>query len=99
MIMHGALEGTHNIEIELARRLGVPETDPLPDVMMSVTLAAMQSAYLRWLDDDGPGSLADLTAAGARPRRRRPRAGRQITLRPYSSFHQRAFATSSGSAA
>jgi hypothetical protein len=40
----------------------VPETDPLPDVMMSVTLAAMQSAYLRWLDDDGPGSLADLTA-------------------------------------
>jgi AcrR family transcriptional regulator len=62
MIMHGALEGTHNIEIELARRLGVPETDPLPDVMMSVTLAAMQSAYLRWLDDEGPGSLADLTA-------------------------------------
>ena len=25
MIMHGALEGTHNIEVELARRLGVPD--------------------------------------------------------------------------
>ena len=30
--------------------------------MMRVTLAAVQSAYLRWLDDDGAGSLADLTA-------------------------------------
>jgi AcrR family transcriptional regulator len=62
MIMHGALESTHHIEVELARRLGVPATDALPDVMMRVTLAAMQSAYLRWLDDDGAGSLADLTA-------------------------------------
>jgi AcrR family transcriptional regulator len=62
MIMHGALEGTHNIEVELARRLGVPETDALPDVMMRVTLAAVQSAYLRWLDDDGAGLLAALTA-------------------------------------
>jgi len=62
MIMHGALEGTHHIEVELARRLDVPETDPLPDVMMRVTLAAVQSAYLRWLDDDGTGSLTDLTA-------------------------------------
>jgi AcrR family transcriptional regulator len=63
MIMHGALEGTHNIEVELARRLGVPATDALPDVMMRVTLAAVQSSYLRWLDDDGAGSLVDLTAA------------------------------------
>ncbi len=62
MIMHGALEGTHNIEVELARRLGVPETDALPDVMMRVTLAAVQSAYLRWLEDDGTASLVDLTA-------------------------------------
>jgi AcrR family transcriptional regulator len=62
MIMHGALEGTHNIEVELARRLGVPATDALPDVMMRVTLAAVQSAYLRWLEDDGAGSLTDLTA-------------------------------------
>jgi AcrR family transcriptional regulator len=62
MIMHGALEGTHNIEVELARRLGVPATDALPDVMMRVTLAAVQSSYLRWLDDDGAGSLVDLTA-------------------------------------
>jgi AcrR family transcriptional regulator len=63
MIMHGALEGTHNIEVELARRLGVPPTDALPDVMMRVTLAAVQSAYLRWLADDGEGSLAERTAA------------------------------------
>jgi AcrR family transcriptional regulator len=63
MIMHGALESTHHIEVELARRLGVPATDSLPDVMMRVTLAAMQSAYLRWLDDEGDASLADLTAA------------------------------------
>src|SRR3954447_15654806 len=63
MIMHGALESTHNIEVELARRLGVPATDALPDVMMRVTLAAVQSSYLRWLDDDGAGSLVDLTAA------------------------------------
>ncbi len=62
MIMHGALEGTHNIEVELARRLDVPETDALPDVIMRVTLAAVQSAYLRWLEDDGDESLADLTA-------------------------------------
>lgn len=62
MIMHGALESTHNIEVELARRLGVPPTDALPDVMMRVTLAAVQSAYLRWLEDDGTGSLVDLTA-------------------------------------
>ncbi len=63
MIMHGALEGTHNIEVELARRLGVPPADALPDVMMRVTLAAVQSAYLRWLDDeDGTASLAALTA-------------------------------------
>ena len=62
MIMHGALEGTHNIEVELARRLGVPDGDALPDVMMRVTLAAMQSAYLRWLEDDGSASLVDLTA-------------------------------------
>ena len=62
MIMHGALESTHNIEVELARRLGVPDTDALPDVIMRVTLAAMQSAYLRWLEDDGSGSLVDLTA-------------------------------------
>jgi AcrR family transcriptional regulator len=61
MIMHGALEGTHNIEVELARRLGVPDTDALPDVMMRVTLAAVQSAYLRWLEDDGTASLVDLT--------------------------------------
>lgn len=61
MIMHGALESTHNIEVELARRLGVPDTDALPDVMMRVTLAAVQSAYLRWLDD-GSASLAALTA-------------------------------------
>jgi len=62
MIMHGALESTHNIEVELARRLGVPDSDALPDVMMRVTLAAMQSAYLRWLEDDGSASLVDLTA-------------------------------------
>jgi AcrR family transcriptional regulator len=62
MIMHGALEGTHNIEVELARRLGVPPSDALPDVMMRVTLAAVQSAYLRWLEDDGSASLVDLTA-------------------------------------
>ena len=62
MIMHGALEGTHNIEVELARRLGVPDTDALPDVIMRVTLAAMQSAYLRWLEDDGSASLVVLTA-------------------------------------
>ena len=62
MIMHGALEGTHNIEVELARRLGVPATDALPDVMMRVTLAAVQSAYLRWLEDHGTASLRDLTA-------------------------------------
>ena len=62
MIMHGALEGTHNIEVELARRLGVPDTDALPDVVMRVTLAAVQSAYLRWLEDDGTASLVDLTA-------------------------------------
>ena len=62
MIMHGALESTHNIEVELARRLGVPDGDALPDVMMRVTLAAMQSAYLRWLEDDGTASLVDLTA-------------------------------------
>ncbi len=62
MIMHGALESTHNIEVELARRLGVAETDALPDVMMRVTLAAVQSAYLRWLEDDGTASLVDLTA-------------------------------------
>jgi TetR/AcrR family transcriptional regulator, regulator of mycofactocin system len=62
MIMHGALESTHNIEVELARRLGVPATDALPDVIMRVTLAAMQSAYLRWLEDDGSASLVDLTA-------------------------------------
>src|SRR5215207_5563212 len=62
MIMHGALEGTHNIEVELARRLGVPSTDALPDVMMRVTLAAVQSAYLRWLEDDGAASLTNLTA-------------------------------------
>jgi AcrR family transcriptional regulator len=62
-IMHSALEGTHRIEVELARRLGVPETDPLPDLMMRVTLAAMQSAYLRWLDGHGNDSLTDLTAA------------------------------------
>jgi AcrR family transcriptional regulator len=61
MIMHGALEGTHNIEVELARRLGVPETDALPDVMMRVTLAAVQSAYLRWLESDASDSLVDLT--------------------------------------
>jgi TetR/AcrR family transcriptional regulator, regulator of mycofactocin system len=61
MIMHGALEGTHNIEVELARRLGVPEDDALPDLMMRVTLAAVQSAYLRWLDD-ADASLVDLTA-------------------------------------
>ena len=30
--------------------------------VLRVTLAAMQSAYLRWLDDEGPGSLAGLTA-------------------------------------
>jgi|SRR5690349_18355719 len=62
MIMHGALESTHNIEVELARRLGVPDTDALPDVIMRVTLAAMQSAYLRWLEDDGSASLVELTA-------------------------------------
>jgi AcrR family transcriptional regulator len=62
MIMHGALESTHNIEVELARRLGVPDTHALPDVMMRVTLAAMQSAYLRWLENDGSASLVDLTA-------------------------------------
>jgi AcrR family transcriptional regulator len=62
MIMHGALEGTHKIEVELARRLGVPDRDALPDVMMRVTLAAVQSAYLRWLEDDGSASLVDLTA-------------------------------------
>jgi AcrR family transcriptional regulator len=61
MIMHGALEGTRNIEVELARRLGVPETDALPDVMMRVTLAAVQSAYLRWLESDASDSLVDLT--------------------------------------
>lgn len=61
MIMHGALEGTHNIEVELARRLGVPEADTLPDVMMRVTLAAVQSAYLRWLESDASESLVDLT--------------------------------------
>jgi AcrR family transcriptional regulator len=62
MIMHGALEATHDIEVELARRLGVPETDALPDVMMRVTLAAVQSAYLRWLESDGDQSLVELTA-------------------------------------
>jgi AcrR family transcriptional regulator len=62
MIMHGALEGTHNIEVELARRLGVPASDALPDVMMRVTLAAVQSAYLRWLEDDRGTPLSDLTA-------------------------------------
>lgn len=62
MIMHGAHEPTHNIEVELARRLAVPETDALPDVMMRVTLAAVQSAYLRWLEDDGTDSLVDLTS-------------------------------------
>ena len=46
----------------MARRLGVPDTDALPDVMMRVTLAAVQSAYLRWLEDDGTASLVDLTA-------------------------------------
>jgi AcrR family transcriptional regulator len=61
IIIHGALERTHNIEVELARRLGVPATDALPDVIVRVTLAAMQSAYLRWLEDDGSGSLSDLT--------------------------------------
>lgn len=60
-IMHGALEGTQRIEVELARRLGVPPTDPLPDVMMRVALAALQSAYLRWLDHDDE-SLTDLAA-------------------------------------
>jgi hypothetical protein len=29
--------------------------------MMRVTLAAVQSAYLRWLEDDGAASLVDLT--------------------------------------
>jgi len=48
--------------VELARRLGVPTTDALPDVMMRVTLAAVQSAYLRWLEDDGSDSLSELTA-------------------------------------
>jgi AcrR family transcriptional regulator len=63
MIMHGALEGTHNIEVELARRLRVPDGDALADVMMRVTLAAVQSAYLRWLEDDHGSRLTDLTAA------------------------------------
>jgi AcrR family transcriptional regulator len=63
MIMHGALESTHNIEVELARRIGVPETDAVPDVMMRVTLAAVQSAYLRWLEADGDTSLVELTGA------------------------------------
>jgi AcrR family transcriptional regulator len=62
MIMHGALAGTHDIEVELARRLGVPAAHALPDVMMRVSLAAVQSAYLRWLDADGDDSLTDLTA-------------------------------------
>jgi AcrR family transcriptional regulator len=62
MIMHGALAGTHDIEVELARRLGVAATHTLPDVMMRVTLAAVQSAYLRWLDADGDDSLTELTA-------------------------------------
>jgi AcrR family transcriptional regulator len=62
MIMHGALEETHQIEVELARRLGVPATDALPDLMMRVTLAAMQSAYLRWLERVGDDALVDLTA-------------------------------------
>jgi hypothetical protein len=31
--------------------------------MMRVTLAAVQSAYLRWLEDDSSGSLVELTAA------------------------------------
>jgi AcrR family transcriptional regulator len=61
MITHGALEATNDIEVELARRLGVPATDPLPDVMMRVTLAAVQSAYLRWLEGDGGVQLVDLT--------------------------------------
>jgi len=30
--------------------------------MMRVSLAAVQSAYLRWLDADGDDSLTDLTA-------------------------------------
>ncbi len=67
--------------------------------MIRVTLAAVQSAYLRWLEDDGAKSLADLTAdaldlVGGGLTRPRPR---QITLSPYSAFHHRAFATSSGS--
>jgi AcrR family transcriptional regulator len=62
MIMHVALAGTHDIEVELARRLGVAATHTLPDVMMRVTLAAVQSAYLRWLDADGDDSLTELTA-------------------------------------
>jgi AcrR family transcriptional regulator len=62
MIMHGALESTRHIEVELARRLAVPDTDALPDVMMRVTLAAVQSAYLRWLEADGDTSLVELTA-------------------------------------
>ena len=45
--------------------------------MMRVTLAAVQSAYLRWLEDDGAASLVDLTAERARPRGRRARAGRR----------------------
>ena len=30
--------------------------------MMRVTLAAVQSAYLRWLENEGAASLTDLTA-------------------------------------
>src|SRR4051794_11398328 len=71
MIMHGALESTHNIEVELARRLGVPATDALPDVMMRVTLAAVQRAHPPWPPEDGaaapvvlPGPPLDPVGAG-----------------------------------
>ena len=65
------VDGNYGIEdipvdqVELARIPAAPPGARVSrvDVIVRVTFAAMQSAYLRWLDDDGTGSLPDLTAA------------------------------------
>jgi AcrR family transcriptional regulator len=63
LLTFGALEGNERLVNVLAERLGLPASDPLPDLMMRVAMTSTRSVHVRWVHGAQDESLATLTAA------------------------------------
>jgi AcrR family transcriptional regulator len=62
LLTHGVLEGNDQLLDALATRLGVPPSDPMPDLMMRVAMTTARSVQVRWVHGERDEALAVLTA-------------------------------------